>query len=269
MDSTQDGLSSRGELSQERHNQVGALTIQTRSRLIEEEEGTDVRQSSREFIDLRLADQFNTDSQTLSLFYTETSTRSTNQGVLDIVQFQKINDDIDIGQLFLNISFRSESDVLRAHLVRERSGLSKQSREFQSFSNCSLWQVNINLFAITGSTLEGNWELFAVHQHFSLDLSVGFSSSKDIHQGRLACTGRTHESGKCTSFAVTEDIVKKDFGLTIGLNSVSEILPSKDTVVSISKIKKTYVLTAWTSSGTSSSRLFDRFGFSLLGFSLT
>lgn len=85
MDSTQDSLSSSGELSQERNDEERRLTIKTGSRFIQEEESTAGQQKPLGgMLNLRFTDKLDTDGETFSLFDTQSSTRLTDHGILDI-----------------------------------------------------------------------------------------------------------------------------------------------------------------------------------------
>jgi hypothetical protein len=149
------------------------------------------------------------------------------------MQFQKINDDVHIGKFFL---FRQHDCLSRligpTHLVRERSRLTEQSREFQRLTDSSLWEMDVDLFAVPRGSLERDGQLLAIHQDFSFDLSVGLSRRQHIHQGGLTGTRRAHERGECPRLTVSKDFVEEDLGLTIGLDSVREVFPSEDAEMS-------------------------------------
>jgi hypothetical protein len=68
--------------------------------------------------------------------------------------------------------------------------------------------MHVDLFTVSGSSLERNWERVTVHQDFALNLSISLSSSQDIHQCGLSGTRRAHHGGEGTSFAVSENIVE-------------------------------------------------------------
>jgi hypothetical protein len=89
MDSTQDSLSSSGELSQERNNEERRLTIKTGSRFIQEEQSTiDQQMPLGGMMNLRLADKLHTDGETFPLFDTQSSTRLTDHGILNIGELE-------------------------------------------------------------------------------------------------------------------------------------------------------------------------------------
>jgi hypothetical protein len=105
--------------------------------------------------------------------------------------------------------------------------LTEKSREFKCFSDGSLREMNIDLFTVSGCSLERNGKSMTVHQNLSLDLSVGLSSSQNIHESGFTSTGRTHHRGKSTSFTVSENVVEQFSRLLVGLNGVVEIFPSE------------------------------------------
>jgi hypothetical protein len=105
--------------------------------------------------------------------------------------------------------------------------LTEKSREFKCFSDGSLREMNIDLFTVSGCSLERNGKSMTVHQNLSLDLSVGLSSSQDIHESGFTSTGRTHHGGKSTSFTVSENVVEQFSRLLVGLDSVVEIFPGE------------------------------------------
>ena len=51
--------------------------------------------------DVRLADELDTDRHTLPLLDTETSPGLSDESVFNVMQFQKIDDDVHIGKFFL------------------------------------------------------------------------------------------------------------------------------------------------------------------------
>jgi hypothetical protein len=61
--------------------------------------------------------------------------------MFEIVQFEEVNDSVDIGKLFFTRSF---------------TALTEKGGELESFANRAVGLVNIELFAITCRPLEGN-----------------------------------------------------------------------------------------------------------------
>jgi hypothetical protein len=154
-------LTGSSELLQERNDLVRALTIQPTRWLVEEEKR-------------RLGHQLDTDRQSLSLLDSETSAWNTDQSILDIVQLQEVDNLVDIGE-FLGST--------------RRSRLSQECRKLQSFSNSGLGEVNVQLLAISGGTLEGDRECGSVQLYMSGDYPLTLPGSQDVHQSGLPSTG--------------------------------------------------------------------------------
>jgi hypothetical protein len=90
-------LSSSRELSQKRDDEERGLTVETGSRFIQEEQGTAYQYiSSRGEVNLRLADKLDTYGETFPLLDTQSSTRLTDHGILNIRKLEQLNDDIDV-----------------------------------------------------------------------------------------------------------------------------------------------------------------------------
>jgi hypothetical protein len=94
------------------------------------------------------------------------------------------------------------------YLVGQVFWLSEKSRELKSFSNGSLRKMDIDLFTVSSCPLERDGKSMTVHQYFSFNLSVGLSSSQNIHESSLSSTRGTHHRGKSASFTVSEDVVE-------------------------------------------------------------
>jgi hypothetical protein len=106
------------------------------------------------------------------------------------------------------------------HLVGQILWLSKKSREFESFSDSSLRQVDIDLLTVSSRSLERDRERVSIHENFTFNLSIGLSGGKDVHQSGLSGTGGTHHGGQCTGFTVSKDVVEQLSRLFIGLHNV-------------------------------------------------
>jgi hypothetical protein len=83
-----------------------------------------------------------------------------NQCVLEIVELKKVDYGIDISQLLFS---------------RCIATLTKKCRELERLSNGAECFVNIELFAVTGRSLERYRKRTAVNQNLSVDSTFGFS----------------------------------------------------------------------------------------------
>jgi len=87
------------------------------------------------------------------------------------VQFQKIDNLVDVGQLLL---------------VGNVARLTEESGELESFTDSRLGKVDIHLLTVTGSTLEGHGERVAVQEHFTTDNTFVLAGSQDVHECGLS-----------------------------------------------------------------------------------
>lgn len=163
MDGTQDGLTGGSKFSQETDNVEGALTVETGSRLVQEEQ------------ELGLGSQLDTDGKSLSSFDTETVTRETNHGVGEILEFQQFEDFLNIVVLFR---------------LGDVGGLTEVGRVSHGFTNSGSPFVNVLLFDIGGTLLESDVGSSTVDLDITTDDTGSLSCSEDIQKGGL--------SGTCT-----------------------------------------------------------------------
>ncbi|KAI6763503.1 hypothetical protein HG531_012891 [Fusarium graminearum] len=82
-------LADSSQLSKEANSVVSRLPIKTRSRLVQEDKNA------------RLRHKFNTNGDTLALFNAQSGTNLSNEGVGDVVKFEKVDDSVNILQLLL------------------------------------------------------------------------------------------------------------------------------------------------------------------------
>lgn len=68
------------------------------------------------------------------MFDPEAGSWFANDGILDVMQLKEINDGVDVSKLLL---------------VRHRSGLSKEGREFKCFADRGCRKMSIGLLAVT------------------------------------------------------------------------------------------------------------------------
>lgn len=115
VDGAEYGLTGCDELLEERDNDKGRLSIETRGGFIQEEDG-------------RAGNEFDGDGESFSLLDTEAGTRYTNDGVLDVVKLEKFDDLVDVG------------DPL---FVGGRLGLSESCRKLECLANGRLRQVDV------------------------------------------------------------------------------------------------------------------------------
>ena len=129
VDSDENSLSNVSQLAKELHSTECSLTIETGGGFVEEDK------------DRRLRDEFDTDSDTLALFNAETSTDTADESVLEVAEFEQINDGVNVSELLFTRSF---------------TALSEECREFQSFANSGVRFVDIKLLTVTSGSLEGD-----------------------------------------------------------------------------------------------------------------
>lgn len=110
VDGTQDGLSALGEFLKKIKDSPACLRIQTRGRLVDEQQQR------------RLRGQFDTDSQSLTLLDVETLTGHTDDGVSVLVHIQQLDNLIDVSELLL---------------TGDMSGLAEQSTKVECLTDGS------------------------------------------------------------------------------------------------------------------------------------
>lgn len=153
MNSAQDGLSSVGELLEHTADGEGGLTVQTRGRLVEEEEHG------------RLGSKFDTDSNTLSVSHSQTKGRVANDGIGELVKLEELDDVFDVLVLLLN-----------GCLIR----LSEISTESQSLSNTAHGLVDVLLLCVTTLSLEGNVDRLALDETVTFDDTNGLAVGENV-----------------------------------------------------------------------------------------
>lgn len=127
VDGDEDGLADGSKLSKEADRVVRRLTIETRGRLVEEDQDT------------WLGNKFNANGDALALLNTQSSTDLTNKSIGKVVKLEEIDNGVDILEL------------LRARGV---TALAKQGRKFQRLSHGGIGLMDIKLLAVTGRSLE-------------------------------------------------------------------------------------------------------------------
>jgi hypothetical protein len=157
VDGTEDRLASSGELAEERDDHERRLAVETRSRLVEEKKR-------------RLGDELDADSKTLALLNTETSSRKTDNSVLEVTEFEEINDSVDILELLV---------------VGDGAGLTKESGELEGLANSSLGKVHVELLAVAGGTLERERESLAIEENLAANLTLRLAGSENVHESGL------------------------------------------------------------------------------------
>jgi hypothetical protein len=148
MDGNEHSLADIGKFPEEPHRIESGLTIQSRCWLVKENE------------DRGLGYELDANCHSLALFDGKTRPNPANQCVLEIVELKKVDYGIDISQLLFS---------------RCIATLTKKCRELERLSNGAECFVNIELFAVTGRSLERYRKRTAVNQNLSVDSTFGFS----------------------------------------------------------------------------------------------
>jgi hypothetical protein len=150
MDCAQNGLTGGGKFAKETNNVESALRVETGGRLVQEKQ------------ELRLGRELDTDGDTFALFDSKSTFGITNDSICDIFHFQQGDDLLDVGIL---LSLRS--------LVR----LSQVGREAECLADRCSRLVNVKLFSVGSSSLEGNTGNLSVNKLVTADdtniLAVG------------------------------------------------------------------------------------------------
>ena len=73
------------------------------------------------------------------------------------MQFEKVNDGIDVCKLLF---------------ARRLAALTQKCGELKCFADCAVGFVNIELFAVTCRSLEGDGQWAAVDEYFTMDGSI-------------------------------------------------------------------------------------------------
>lgn len=131
MDSNKDSLADISKLAEESNGVESCLSIETRSRLIQE------------YQDGGFGDKFDTDSDTLALLNRQAISNTSNQSMLEIVKLKEVDNSLDVCNLLL---------------ARCVTALTKQRRELECFADGGEGFVNIELFAVAGRSLERHRE---------------------------------------------------------------------------------------------------------------
>lgn len=104
MDGTENRLAGGGKFTQERNDDKRTLAVEAGRRLVEEEKGPvrySVNSDRHHFSDLRFADKFHPDIESLPLLHAQTLSGTSDQSILNILQLQQVDDDVDITELLL------------------------------------------------------------------------------------------------------------------------------------------------------------------------
>jgi hypothetical protein len=86
----------------------------------------------------------------------EASARRTDEGTFNVSHLQQIDDRVNIGQLFRS---------------RRAPWLSEDGTEVEGFADGGQRLMNIQLLAIPGGTLKGQWERASVNVNLSFDFA--------------------------------------------------------------------------------------------------
>ena len=122
VDGAQNFLTGVAQFLEESDNVVGALAVETRGRLVQEQE------------QVGLGGELDTDSHSLTGFHAEAETGHTNHGVGEVLQLEQFDNIFTVGILFL------DGDGLR---------LTKVGRKAECFTDSSGPLVNILSVSIT------------------------------------------------------------------------------------------------------------------------
>ena len=146
VDGGEDGLSVVRELAQQQHDRPRRLRVETRSRLVEEDEQG------------RLGDQLDTDSETFALLDVETHSDFADDRLCVRFHLEELDDLLDKLELFR---------------LRNRARLTEQSGELESLADGGGRHVDVLLLDVTGLALEGKRKRLGVDEEVaSHDASV-------------------------------------------------------------------------------------------------
>lgn len=150
MNGDKDGLADIGKFPEKSHRVERGLTVQSGSWFVEEDK------------DRRFRYELNANRHSLALLNGKTRPKPANQRVLEVVEFEKVDDGINVCQLLLS---------------RCVPTLTKQSRKLESLSHGAERFVDIKLLAVSSRSLERNGKWTTIDQNLTVDSSFGFPLS--------------------------------------------------------------------------------------------
>ena len=154
MDRAEDRLAIVGKLAEEADEVPRALTVETRRRLIEEEQR-------------RATSELDTDGETLASLHAERE----HKGIREVLKLEHLDHVLD---------------VLVLLLLRNGRGLTEVGGEAHCLADRSRALVDIHLFSVGRVASEVEIERLAVEEQRAGDHTNILPLSKDIQTGRLA-----------------------------------------------------------------------------------
>ncbi len=200
VDRAKNRLSVVGELAQQSADRESRLTVQTRGRLVEEQQHR------------RLGSELDTDRDTLSVTNTQTESRVSNNSLGEILQLEQLDNVFDVLVLLL------DGDIV---------ALTEVSREAKSFTNTAHGLVNVLLLGITALTLERDIDVLALDQTLSFDDTDGLAVGQNIEQSRLTGTRTAHERSHGSRLDISENLVQQFAVTTLNGDSVLQVRPGE------------------------------------------
>lgn len=162
-------LASSCELAEEAHNVVRRLPVETRGRLVQEQE------------QVGLGSKLDTDGDTLARLNRETVAGEADHAVREILELEELDDVLDIRVLLG---------------LRDSLGLAEVRREPESLADGGSPLVDVELFGIRTATGEGDVDRAAVHEEIALDNTDRLARRQHIQERGLAGARRAHERSK-------------------------------------------------------------------------
>lgn len=154
MDGGEDGLSVVRELAQQEHDRPRRLRVETRSRLVEEDEQG------------RLGDQLDTDSETLALLDVETHADFADDRLRVRFHLEELDDLLD------------KLELLR---LRDRARLTKQCRELKGLADGGGRHVDVLLLYVAGLALERKREWLRIDEEVTSDHASVDALSENVY----------------------------------------------------------------------------------------
>ena len=197
VDGADDGLSRRAEFAQEANDGEGGLRVEAGRGLVEEEK------------ERWLCGEFHADGETFLLLDTE----GVDDGVFDVLELQKVDDLVDVFDLFL---------------VGRVAGLSEDGGELEGFADSGGSVVQVHLLDEAGAALKLGTQCFAVDKHVSADDTDCLALGEGVEEGGLAGSAGAHEGDHDTGLGVAVDTVEQFLGNCWRGHRVVEVLPCED-----------------------------------------